>query len=168
MFVLLYRVPFDTPRAWVRERRSVHLTNAALVACSARWSLLFGWRRCCWSICRSWWWPRSWACGCSRCSIASRPRAGLVRGDWSFVDAALRGLVLVRPAARTALADRQYRLPPRPSSQSARAQLPCWPRPIAVQALQPVVPLSLARGLTAPCLTLWDERPASAVPRCPR
>lgn len=30
VFALLYRVPFDTPRGWARERRSVHLTNAAL------------------------------------------------------------------------------------------------------------------------------------------
>src|SRR6476620_1333667 len=27
VFVVVYRVPFDTPRRWVRERRSVHLTN---------------------------------------------------------------------------------------------------------------------------------------------
>jgi omega-6 fatty acid desaturase (delta-12 desaturase) len=27
VFLVLYRVPFDTPRAWRRERRSVHLTN---------------------------------------------------------------------------------------------------------------------------------------------
>jgi omega-6 fatty acid desaturase (delta-12 desaturase) len=32
VFLLLYRVPFDTPKAWTRERRSVYWTNAALVA----------------------------------------------------------------------------------------------------------------------------------------
>ena len=32
VFLLLYRVPFDTPRAWRRERMSVLATNAALVA----------------------------------------------------------------------------------------------------------------------------------------
>lgn len=32
IFLLLYRLPFDTPAAWTRERRSVHLTNLSLVA----------------------------------------------------------------------------------------------------------------------------------------
>jgi acyl-lipid omega-6 desaturase (Delta-12 desaturase) len=31
VFLLLYRVPFDTPREWHRERRAVHLTNLALL-----------------------------------------------------------------------------------------------------------------------------------------
>jgi omega-6 fatty acid desaturase (delta-12 desaturase) len=31
VFLLLYRVPFDTPKAWSRERRSVYWTNAAIV-----------------------------------------------------------------------------------------------------------------------------------------
>ncbi|MBI1206856.1 MAG: fatty acid desaturase [Azospirillum sp.] len=30
VFFVLYRLPFDTPRAWKKERRSVHLTNLAL------------------------------------------------------------------------------------------------------------------------------------------
>ena len=30
VFLLLYRIPFDSPRGWGRERRSVHLTNAAV------------------------------------------------------------------------------------------------------------------------------------------
>ncbi|MBU0887176.1 MAG: fatty acid desaturase [Alphaproteobacteria bacterium] len=32
VFLLLYRLPFDTPRSWARERRAVYLTNLALVA----------------------------------------------------------------------------------------------------------------------------------------
>ena len=32
VFVLLYRVPFDTPAKWVRERRAVYWLNAALIA----------------------------------------------------------------------------------------------------------------------------------------
>lgn len=44
VFLVLYRVPFDTPRGWVRERRSVYLTNAALVALFATLALLLGWR----------------------------------------------------------------------------------------------------------------------------
>src|SRR4029453_1226797 len=44
VFVLLYRVPFDTPRAWLRERWSVHLTNAALVGLFGTLVLLLGWQ----------------------------------------------------------------------------------------------------------------------------
>src|SRR6185295_14399717 len=44
LFVLLYRVPFDAPRTWRRERRSVWLTNAALVAMFGTLAILFGWR----------------------------------------------------------------------------------------------------------------------------
>lgn len=32
VFLLLYRLPFDTPQEWRRERWSVHLTNLALIA----------------------------------------------------------------------------------------------------------------------------------------
>lgn len=32
VFLLLYRVPFDMPRSWGRERRALYATNAALVA----------------------------------------------------------------------------------------------------------------------------------------
>ena len=33
VFLLLYRVPFDTPREWTAERRSVWATNAAIATC---------------------------------------------------------------------------------------------------------------------------------------
>lgn len=43
VFLVLYRVPFDTPRSWRRERRSVHFTNL-LVGCGlAGLALLLGW-----------------------------------------------------------------------------------------------------------------------------
>ena len=32
VFLVLYRVPFETPRAWVQERRAVYLTNALIAA----------------------------------------------------------------------------------------------------------------------------------------
>jgi len=32
VFLVLYRVPFETPRAWVRERQAVYLTNALVAA----------------------------------------------------------------------------------------------------------------------------------------
>jgi len=42
VFVLLYRLPFDTPADWRRERNSVHLTNLALVGLFAGIGLAFG------------------------------------------------------------------------------------------------------------------------------
>lgn len=44
VFVLLYRFPFDTPRSWTAERRSVWLTNIALAGCVAILGTLLGYR----------------------------------------------------------------------------------------------------------------------------
>jgi omega-6 fatty acid desaturase (delta-12 desaturase) len=44
VFVLLYRVPFDTPRAWRKERFNVYLTNAAIGAMFLTLILLLGWQ----------------------------------------------------------------------------------------------------------------------------
>jgi omega-6 fatty acid desaturase (delta-12 desaturase) len=42
VFLLLYRLPFDTPKEWVRERRSVYLTNAAVGITFVTLGLLLG------------------------------------------------------------------------------------------------------------------------------
>lgn len=42
VFVLLYRVPFDTPKTWKRERRSVYLTNVALAVLFGALVWVFG------------------------------------------------------------------------------------------------------------------------------
>src|SRR5690606_12717199 len=42
VFILLYRLPFDAPKDWRRERRAVHLTNAALAAIFVGLGLAFG------------------------------------------------------------------------------------------------------------------------------
>lgn len=44
IFLLLYRFPFDTPAGWRRERRSLHLTNLALLAIygGLGWAFGFG------------------------------------------------------------------------------------------------------------------------------
>jgi omega-6 fatty acid desaturase (delta-12 desaturase) len=42
VFLVLYRVPFDMPKTWRRERRAVHLTNAAIAALAAGLGLLIG------------------------------------------------------------------------------------------------------------------------------
>lgn len=45
VFLLLYRVPFDTPRRWRRERWSVHATNAGLATLFLGLGLVFGFER---------------------------------------------------------------------------------------------------------------------------
>jgi omega-6 fatty acid desaturase (delta-12 desaturase) len=42
VFLALYRVPFDTPPGWERERRGVHLTNLALATVYGSLGLLVG------------------------------------------------------------------------------------------------------------------------------
>lgn len=42
VFLVLYRVPFDTPAEWRRERRSVHVTNAALIVVFGALIFAFG------------------------------------------------------------------------------------------------------------------------------
>lgn len=42
VFLVLYRVPFDTPRSWTSERRAVWLTNAALAAGAGALIAAFG------------------------------------------------------------------------------------------------------------------------------
>ena len=42
IFLVLYRLPFDAPAAWKKERRSVHLTNLALLATYGGLGLLLG------------------------------------------------------------------------------------------------------------------------------
>lgn len=42
VFLVLYRFPFDTPSAWHRERRDVHLTNLALAGCYGGLGALLG------------------------------------------------------------------------------------------------------------------------------
>src|SRR5437588_6987307 len=45
LFLLLYRVPFDTDKAWRRERRTVYLTDIGLVVLIAALGLLIGFGR---------------------------------------------------------------------------------------------------------------------------
>jgi hypothetical protein len=74
-------------------------------------------------------------------------------------------IVVVRPAARPSLTDRQHRVPSRPSPQSARAGYRLRAMHEAIQALPPVKRLNLLGGMRAPRLTLWDEA-AGRLVRC--
>jgi omega-6 fatty acid desaturase (delta-12 desaturase) len=91
MFILLYRLPFDTPRDWSRECRSVYMTNAALVALFGTLVVLIGWREVLLvhlpimavaSIVGVWLFTLQ-----HRFETAHWTKGD----DWNFVDAALRG-----------------------------------------------------------------------------
>ena len=157
VFVLLYRVPFDTPREWVRERRSVHLTNLALVCLFGTLVAILGWHQVLMvhlsimvvaSILGVWLF-----------SLQHRFETAhwTVRGEWSFVDAALRGsswFDLPRPlrwlTGNIGFHHVHHLNPHVPNYRLVAAHA-------AVQELRSVPALSLKDGLRALRLTLWDE-----------
>jgi omega-6 fatty acid desaturase (delta-12 desaturase) len=158
VFLLLYRVPFDTPRDWVRERWSVHLTNAALAVLFGTLVVLIGWREVLLvhlpvmvvaSILGVWLFSLQHRFETSR---------WLNHGDWSFVEAALEGSSYFQlPKVLHWLTGNigfhhVHHLNPRVPNYRLSA---CHD---AVQALRPVRSLSLWGGLRAPLLTLWDEQ----------
>ena len=157
VFVLLYRLPFDTPRNWSRERRSVYMTNVALVALFGALAALLGWREVLLvhlpvmvvaSIVGVWLFTLQ-----HRFETAH----WATDGDWNFVDAALRGSswfglprVLHWLTGNIGF-HHVHHLNPRIPNYRLRAAHE------AMQALRPTRPLRLRAGLDAPWLTLWDE-----------
>jgi acyl-lipid omega-6 desaturase (Delta-12 desaturase) len=166
IFLLLYRVPFDTPRTWIRERWSVHLTNLALAAMFGTLVMLLGWQRVLLvhlpvmvvaSILGVWlfslqhrfetaWWT--------------------AEAEWSLVNAALAGSSwLALPRLLHWLTGNigfhhVHHLNPRVPNYRLRVAHE------AVLALHPVRRLSLWGGLRAPWLTLWDEASGRLVRFC--
>lgn len=157
VFVLLYRVPFDTPRGWVGERRSVYLTDAALAVLFASLAALLGWRQVLAvhlpvmvvaSIVGVWLFTVQ-----HRFETAHWSR----EGQWSFVGAALEGSSWLRlPRVLHWLTGNigfhhVHHLNPRvPNYRLDAAHA-------AVQNIRKVRGLSLTDGWHAPWLTLWDE-----------
>ena len=157
VFLVLYRVPFDTPEAWAREHRSVWLTDLALVALYGSLVALFGWRAVLTvhlpimvvaSILGVWLFSLQHRFETSR---------WLDHRDWSFVEAALEGSSYFRlPRVLHWLTGNIgfhhiHHLNPRVPNYRLGA---CHE---AIEALRPVHGLSLRGGLGAPRLTLWDE-----------
>lgn len=163
VFVLLYRVPFDTPRTWTRERWSVHMTNLALVALFGVLVALLGWREVLLvhlpvmvvsSILGVWLFSLQHRFETSRWAGKS---------DWSFVEAALEGssyFSLPRPLqwlTGNIGFHHVHHLNPR---------IPNYNLPAAheaVSAFRSVPTLKFPAGLRATRLTLWDEQHARLV-----
>jgi acyl-lipid omega-6 desaturase (Delta-12 desaturase) len=157
VFILLYRVPFDTPRTWSRERYSVYLTNAALVAVFGTLVALLGWREVLLvhlpimtvaSILGVWLFTLQHRFDTARWTK---------KGQWNFVSAALAGSSWFRlpPVLHWLTGNigfhHVHHLNPRiPNYRLSAAH-------DSILSLRSVPGLSLARGLRAPWLTLWDE-----------
>jgi len=163
VFLLLYRLPFDTPKAWSRERHSVYLTNLALAVLFGTLAALFGWREVLLvhvpimavaSILGVWLFTLQHRFD----SALWTPRA-----QWRFVDAALDGSAwLDLPRGLHWLTGNigfhhVHHLNPRvPNYRLAAAHE-------AVQSVRATRPLRLRGAFAAPWLTLWDERFARLV-----
>jgi omega-6 fatty acid desaturase (delta-12 desaturase) len=157
VFLVLYRVPFDTPKRWVRERRSVHLTNAALLLLFGALALAFGWQEVLTihlsimvvaSILGVWLFSLQ-----HRFETARWTR----REDWNPADASMEGSswfglprILHWLTGNIGFHHVHHLNTRVPNYRLGAAH-------DAVQALWPVKPLTLRGGLRAPWLTLWDE-----------
>ena len=158
VFLFLYRVPFDTPRGWIRERWSVYLTDAALICLFGTLTLLVGWREVLMvhvpimvvaSILGVWLFSLQHRFETARWTV---------KGDWSFVDAALEGSswfhlprVLHWLTGNIGFHHVHHLNPHVPNYRLSDAHE-------VVHKLHPVPPLTLGGGLAATFLTLWDER----------
>lgn len=166
VFVLLYRLPFDTPRAWVRERRSVLLTNASLVALFVTLVLLLDWRDVLLvhlsimvvaSILGVWLF-----------TLQHRfPGAQWTgRGEWRYVDAAMDGSswLDLPPVLRWFTGNIGFHHVHHLNQRIPNYRL--HEAHEAAQNVRAVPPLSLREGLAAPRLTLWDETSSRLVRFC--
>ena len=96
VFILLYRVPFDTPKSWRRERRGVYATDAALLAAILGLGLLVGFGQVA-AVQLSVMVPAS-IVGVWLFSVQHRFERThwAPRGQWRFTDAALMGSSYLR------------------------------------------------------------------------
>ena len=157
VFLLLYRTPFDTPKSWIRERRSVWVTNLTVLAC---------------------WCTLAWVFGLTGLLLVQLPivvfssiigvwlfsvqhrfdgARWMRRDEWNFTDAALEGsshLDLPR-VLHWLTGNIGFHHIHHLSSRVPNYHLAKCHRSNAF--LRPEKPLSLGRAFGASSLTLWDE-----------
>jgi acyl-lipid omega-6 desaturase (Delta-12 desaturase) len=157
IFLLLYRVPFDTPRTWTRERRSVWLTNLAIAALVSILGLSLGFGAVLMvhlpivvvtTILGVWLF-----------SVQHRFETArwLRQPEWDFAEASLHGtsfLALPR-VLHWATGNVGYHHIHHLAQRVPSYRLAACHRSDAV--LQPETPLSLRKAFAATSLTLWDE-----------
>jgi omega-6 fatty acid desaturase (delta-12 desaturase) len=157
IFVVLYRLPFDAPRAWKSERRAVHATNLRLAALIGALGQLVGFERAMlvqlpivivasivgvWLFTLQHLFERSLWAG---------------HGEWTFVTAALAGSSYLRlpPILRWFTGNigfhHVHHLNPRvPNYRLGECH-------DAIAGLSNVPILTLRTALRAPLFALWDE-----------
>jgi acyl-lipid omega-6 desaturase (Delta-12 desaturase) len=157
VFLVLYRIPFDTPRRWGRERRSVHMTNAALVTVLVAMSLLIGWREVLTiqfavisvaAIVGVWLFSLQHRFETARWTARQEwdpTQASMEASSWFDLPRVLQWFT------GNIGFHHVHHLNPRVPNYRLRSAHE------AVHPLWPIAPLSLGRGLAAPWLTLWDE-----------
>jgi omega-6 fatty acid desaturase (delta-12 desaturase) len=157
VFLLLYRTPFDTPKTWKRERRSVWLTNLSIAAAVLVLGCLLGFRAVLLvhlpvvtitAIIGVWLF-----------SVQHRFEGAqwLRRNEWNFADASLNGtsyLVLPR-ILHWMTGNIGFHHLHHLSQRIPNYRLMACDRQNA--QLRPQRPLTLWRALAAGGLTLWDE-----------
>ena len=157
IFALLLRLPLDTPRTMVNARRSIYLTDAALVALYGGLALLLGWERVLMvqlPIVAAGSFFGCWILHVMHHFDDSR---WLTAGEWDFVEASLAGSswlgfprVLHWLSGNLGIHHVHH----------LNARIPNYNLATASQALQvshPMQRVSLRAALRAPWLTLWDE-----------
>ena len=166
VFLLLYRFAFDTPKSWVRERRSVWMTNITITILLGALGLMFGFANVLLvylpivfltTILGIWLFSVQ-----HRFDDACWQR----RDRWSFAEAALKGsshldlpLILHWLTGNIGYHHIHHLSQRIPNYRLAECH-----RSSAL--LRPERPLTLARALSAGRLTLWDESKGQLVRFC--
>jgi omega-6 fatty acid desaturase (delta-12 desaturase) len=156
-FLLLYRIPFDTPRGWRRERRSVHLTNLALAVTLGGLALACGWRAV--LIVQLPIAVLSSIAGAWLFSVQHRFEAAqwARQPEWSATGAALDGSSYLRlpRVLQWFTGNIGFHHIHHLSARVPNYRLQACHE--ASESLARVTTLSLRDALTAPCFALWDE-----------
>lgn len=157
IFLLLYRIPFDTPRSWRRERLSVHVTNAGIACLLISLGFAFGFERVLLiqlpilaiaSIIGVWLF-----------AVQHRFEETLWQrdGDWNFTAASLQGSSYLKlsPVLRWFTGNIGFHHIHHLNPRIPNYRLQDCHR--AIPALQAVPSLGLWDALRAPFFALWDE-----------
>ena len=157
VFLLLYRVPFDTPRSWTAERRSVWATNAAVAAIAVALGFAFGFKAM--LMVQVPIVMVSATIGVWLFSVQHRfdDARWLRKGEWSFQAAAMEGSSYLKLPKLLQFATGNigfhhiHHLSPRVPNYRLEA---CYN---SAPILSAPKPLTLTRAFHASGLTLWDE-----------